>query len=1156
MGQSLPLPTDAQTAPPTATGPVDPPRVTPRPARRRKAGVKPAPASPAGAAQVTGIEAFNAAIVRSKVRMPDIQHYTLERPRLLTWLEDHAHRRVRVLTAEAGYGKSTLVADHAQRFGRRTAWLRFEAHDVDWVGMLSYLVASLREAIPDFGVGAINLLQRVGVLNATRDMVLDMILAELDKVLTEPLTLVLDDFHVVQDGEDTRAIMGRMLEFAPSTMTFIVAGHRHPGALLARPMGQGQVVELLTSDLRFTDLESARLITNILGSPIDDDLVQILDERLAGWVASIQLVVTSLVGRSSAEVRSTIEELSSRSDPLYDFLATQVLSRVTGSMQRVLWVASLLERVEATLVIAAVGNTGRQASRRVNLVLKQAEESGVITRTGTSGHWWTFHPLVRDFMSSRLVASISRRTLLATHLRVARAAEPLDWAISAHHYIEAEHRADAMRVIRESAIQAVGTASWGAAVALVDRMPDQPVPEAVSVLRAYNLAARGQVGRAVALVEGLAPPEDDASAWGLVRVGLASLYLLTGELAKIRTILEEIASRDDLGAVVMSLARGIAVILDTNEGGRLDHASEVFREMGEAHAELGLPYFSGVGYHNTAISLFARGQYAQAVVMGRRAVDQFERTPSRHGVDSTHALLALAHLELGQTSSATEHLGYVQLSATTLADALADVAWIAAAQGDTTKAWIFLEQATAGSREGPRTPGALAATQYARVLTLLADGNLGAAAEIMAQAHEGSVEPDATVRHLTIAALLALVANDGANTTRLTQEALAIAEGQGAQHWTRCLRLLEAVSGGDADGFRRSMADLVANAKLSVLVLADVIVLGLGLADQVPSDIPDLIRACPGRWLPALRRVLQGPNRAAGLVAADLLATVGSAEDVSLLSIFERKHIRQASRRLYSRKLAHRISPTLVVHDLGRLRIQVGPRVVALSQSRRKSACLLAYLASRQSHAATRDQVLEVLWPNQSPDGASNSLHQTLFFLRRDIDPWYEDGTSVDYIVIEPDVVYLEPDLVQVDSAAFFRQISAAMTSGRIGDLGPTLLRDYHAKFALDFDYEDWSADWRGQVHSLYLEAVQATAGALLAERRQELAVDVLQRALAIDSANLELEASLVIGLHLAGATAAATHQFRHYAQALEEETGEPPESLAEWLESRLPEAD
>jgi len=652
------------------------------------------------------------------------------------------------------------------------------------------------------------------------------------------------------------------------------------------------------------------------------------------------------------------------------------------------------------------------------------------------------------------------------------------------------------------------------------------------------------VERAIALLEQLAPRDDDTVAWGLTRVALASLYLVTGQIDRIRTILGEIGARGDLDPVIRSLARGVSVILETHDGGPLASASDVFLDMAQEQEALGLAYFAGVSYHNCALALFARGEYTDAVAMGKRGVDQFNRTPSRHGIDSTHALLALIHMELGQDSQASAYLKEISFGPKTLADAQADAAWIAAAKGNLTRAWLFIEQAAIGSREMPRTPGEFAAAQYSRVLALVAGSSLDAAASIVDEAGRGSVELDANVRHSTIAALISLLVGDHRRTMVLAQEGLALAEAQGAHHWARQLRVLEAVAMSDAERFERSLAVLLDNSRLSTLVIADAVAMGLGLLDHMPNELVEFVRSSPDRWLPILRRLVQGQDRRLGMIAADLLSRMGSVGDVALLSDFERRHIRQATQRGFSRKLARHVSPTLVVHDFGRLRIQVGSRTVALSQSRRRAACLLAFLASRASHAATRDQVLDVLWPNQSPEGASNSLHQTLYFLRRDINPWYEDGCAVDYLVVEPDVVYLDSELVQVDSGAFFRQVSAALTSGQLADVGAPLLRDYHARFALDFEYEDWSISWRDQLHSLFLAATQATGAALLAAGRDQLAVDVLQRALAIDPSAIELEAKLIGALHSAGATAAARHQYRHYAEVHEEETGERPPSF------------
>src|SRR5690606_23162234 len=146
-------------------------------------------------------------------------------------------------------------------------------------------------------------------------------------------------------------------------------------------------------------------------------------------------------------------------------------------------------------------------------------------------------------------------------------------------------------------------------------------------------------------------------------------------------------------------------------------------------------------------------------------------------------------------------LEYVSADEQTLADAQADAAWISSAQGDTDTAWVYVEQATAGTLNGARTPGARAAVQYSRALAHLVDGNLTAAERVLDAAHEGSVELDAVVRHASMRALVELTAGRSEQALQIADEGLARAEDQGATHWARWLRLLRSVAADDADGF-------------------------------------------------------------------------------------------------------------------------------------------------------------------------------------------------------------------------------------------------------------------------------------------------------------------------------------------------------------------
>ena len=471
-------------------------------------------------------------------------------------------------------------------------------------------------------------------------------------------------------------------------------------------------------------------------------------------------------------------------------------------------------------------------------------------------------------------------------------------------------------------------------------------------------------------------------------------------------------------------------------------------------------------------------------------------------------------------------------------DALADVAWILGATGAVDSAWLHLGKAARAAMDGVSDPGAHACVRYTRVLVCLVSGNLEDAALTLEGAWEGSIELDSAVRHTTMSALVALLLTRNDEALELATAGLRLATEQGASHWEQWLRLIEAVASDDRDAFRRGLLAVLTSAKLSTLALADAIAMGLPLLDSIPAALEESVIRWPDRWLPALRALVRTGHTPRAQAAAQLLARFGTVEDVALLSAYERTHVRLPTRRILGRQLARHANPTLVLHDLGRIAIDIGQRHLFVSQSRRRTASLLAFLASRLNHSATKEQVLESLWPNQSPGGAANSLHQTLFYLRREIDPWFNEAHSVHYLVVEPDLVYFDRDLVQVDSSAFLRQAAATLLAGNVGANGIGLLRDYAGPFAPEFAYEDWSMAWRDRVHATYLQLAQRTSEELVRSGDTQQAIDVIARALVVDPSALDLEASLIIALLESGATAAAAHQYSHFARACEEELG------------------
>jgi DNA-binding SARP family transcriptional activator len=191
---------------------------------------------------------------------------------------------------------------------------------------------------------------------------------------------------------------------------------------------------------------------------------------------------------------------------------------------------------------------------------------------------------------------------------------------------------------------------------------------------------------------------------------------------------------------------------------------------------------------------------------------------------------------------------------------------------------------------------------------------------------------------------------------------------------------------------------------------------------------------------------------------------------------------------------------------------------------------------------------LDELWPDLDPESAANSLNQTLYFLRRDIDPWYTDGISADYVVNESELVWLDRELVQVESVDFHNDATEVLASGDELNRGTALVVRYLGRFAPEFEYEEWAIGWRDRLHALFLHVVHATGRALHAGGRDHDALNLLLAAVNIDPYALELETELVRVYARVGADGAAARQYGHFAEAYRRELGTEPPSLSELL--------
>ncbi|HEY8238352.1 MAG TPA: AAA family ATPase, partial [Candidatus Limnocylindrales bacterium] len=285
----------------------------------------------------------------SKVQAPPLREETLARDRLLEWLSVKIHRRAVLLIAEAGYGKTTLLADFTRRTRIRVLWFRLDRGDRDWVGFLAYLVAAVRIHVPDFGQATSALLRETATAAPPLETVLDAFLRELGGLTNDPTALVFDDFHLVDDSPDVRHILRELLTRGPERMSFVFASRREPPVRLARLRALGEVAELSTNDLRFDAGETERLFSETYEMPLEPAVLAELSRRTEGWAASLQLVRAALHDRNPGQVRAFISSLSGAEGHLYEYLAEEVVGDLPVDLQQFLMRTSVLDTIDLTL---------------------------------------------------------------------------------------------------------------------------------------------------------------------------------------------------------------------------------------------------------------------------------------------------------------------------------------------------------------------------------------------------------------------------------------------------------------------------------------------------------------------------------------------------------------------------------------------------------------------------------------------------------------------------------------------------------------------------------------------------------------------------------------------------------------------------------------
>ena len=1087
-------------------------------------------------------------ISRTKITPPLLREETLSRARLIDWLRHHTRQRLTLVIAEAGYGKTTLLADYGRRSEVPVLWFKLDHTDADWISFTNYLIAAYRELDPGFGQATLGLLDQLATADQSRDRIIDALLADVAHV-DQPALLILDDYHLVDLSADAREIVARLLREAPSALSVLIASRRRPDLDLARPMAQGQVAELTTDDLRFSRAETDTLFSETYQQPLEPDVLDQVEQRTEGWAASLQLFRSSIRGRSALEIRAFTRAMSGTQGPIYDFLAQEVLRELTPNLRRFVIGSAILRRIVPALVAAIFAEDPEPPTiQTARGWIEAADDLGLMGRRGESGRGYRFHPLLREFLLRQLADDTPAEVIRQRHLRVAAAAEADDWLTACYHYLEASQPAEAVRVMSDSLLVAIGTGAWGVAADLLDRFPTEPDAPAVQVILALRDIEEGAVGGAVRRLESLELGAVPPPMRSLIRHVLLRAAFIAGDLSTAEGVVEDIL-RDEAS---VPLVRKLALTFEAlylRPISNLETMARTLERLGLDCEREGFTYFAAVSFHNALEAYRTAALPEDGYRCGLRAIECFNQ--ARRDSDesaSTHAVMAVCAAELGRWAVADEHVAMAKsLDLEPDGDARSEVAYLQAVLGWSPTDPTPTRRPLTSTVPPLEASSAASALAYASIALIVGDIDV-AEATLDSMSSTGTQRlfvPEVQLGYLRASILLNRGLNEAA--AALVEPTLRRAKEVGATAAALRLQLIGAVASGDGITFQQALEVAAQRSKLALLDTADAVVAGLDLAGRIPDEVLKSARERPSRWRMAARaRIVATPNPSS-IQAAHLLELIGAVEDVPLLRAFERTSGPLGRGVRFAQRLAERASPALEVFDLGETRLVLGERVLQAAEMRRKAASLLLYLACRARQSATREQVLEDLWPTLHPAAASNSLNQTLYFLRRSLDPWYEDGVSVDYVRHEAEVVSLPAELVKVASFEFQDAAKGLLRRPEDGlDSMMPVLGRYTGRFAPEFEYEEWTLDWRELLHATYLDLFVAAERQMVQAGDLAGAAALARTALMVDPRNPDLHEALVWTLAASGSRPAASGEYSHFADLFREEYAAEPPTLDE----------
>jgi LuxR family maltose regulon positive regulatory protein len=562
-------------------------------------------------AQRPGRPAFD--LVLSKLRRPPTRPGTVRRPSLIERLASDDSGPIVSVVAPAGYGKTTLLSQWAERNGHAFAWVSVDEADNDPKVLLTYVAEALNAVQP---VG-----RRVyDALASSASSVPGSVVPRLGAAfssMTTPVVLVLDDVHALHNSE-SRAALSVLAEHVPDGSRLAFAGRNEPPLRVARLRAEGRILEIGPGDLSLTCDEASSLLRAVEVALGADDVAE-LHRRTEGWPAGLYLAALCL--RQGGSLESAAVSFGGDHRFVSEYVESEILTRISRPQRTFLTQTAVLERMSGPLCEAVLDLPGSAASladlARSNLLLVPLDQRG---------HWYRYHFLFRDMLLAQLerqspgLIPVLRRRAADWYVRNGMDEDALEYYIAAGDVDEAARLVEKLSLPAYRQGRAATVQRWFQWLDEQNGIARHPMLAVQASLVATDSGRPAEAERWADVVDrwqfrdGTRPDDPSAEAWAAVM----RASLCRHGVEQMRADADEAARRcaeAGIVAPVATLLQGIARIL----AGDLDDGDAMLEEMLSAGQEVAAPDVVADSLCERSLVAMTRNQWSQAESLAGQA---------------------------------------------------------------------------------------------------------------------------------------------------------------------------------------------------------------------------------------------------------------------------------------------------------------------------------------------------------------------------------------------------------------------------------------------------------------------------------------------------------------------------------------------------------